>query len=42
MIDWTKVDWEEYNLRVEMYVATGMDRSDAEAVVDAEMMSEEQ
>lgn len=40
MVDWGSVDWEEYERRVAAYEAEGMTRSDAQSVVDAEMMSE--
>jgi hypothetical protein len=41
MIDWSKIDWEAYESRVQVYVSEGMDHSDAEAVVDAEIMQEQ-
>jgi hypothetical protein len=37
-INWSTVDWAEYELRVQALVAEGMDHSDAEAVVDAELL----
>jgi hypothetical protein len=40
MIDWRTVDWTEYERRVEEYEREGMSRSDAQGVVEAEMMKE--
>jgi hypothetical protein len=40
MIDWRKVDWEEYERRVEEYEREGMSRSDAQGVVEAEILQE--
>jgi hypothetical protein len=40
MIDWQKVDWAEYERRVQAYEREGMSRSDAQGVVEAEMMRE--
>lgn len=34
------MDWEDYERRVQAYEAEGMTRSDAQAVVDAELMQE--
>lgn len=34
-----QIDWQEYELRVEKMEAEGVTRSDAQAVVDAEMES---
>lgn len=33
-----QIDWQEYELRVQEMEAEGMSRSDAQAVVDAEML----
>lgn len=41
MIDWKQIDWAAYDARVQAYVSEGMDHSDAEAVVDAELMKEQ-
>lgn len=41
MIDWKNINWESYEARVQVYVSEGMDHSDAEAVVDAELMKEQ-
>jgi hypothetical protein len=41
MIDFANIDWAAYEARVQAYVAEGMDHSDAEAVVDAEIMQEQ-
>jgi hypothetical protein len=41
MIDWKQIDWAAYDARVQMYVSEGMDHSDAEAVVDAELLNEQ-
>jgi len=35
------IDWEEYERRVAAYEEEGMSRSDAQGVVDAEMMNEQ-
>jgi hypothetical protein len=40
-MDWTSVDWQLYEARVEAYELQGMTRSDAQAVVDAELMQEQ-
>jgi hypothetical protein len=41
MVEWhDTVDWELYEARVVAYEAEGMTRSDAQAVVDAELMNE--
>lgn len=40
MIDWSNVDWEEYERRVQAYEDQGICRSDAQGIVDAEMMQE--
>ena len=37
---YANIDWDEYERRVERYESEGMDRSDAQAVVDLEMMRE--
>jgi len=34
------IDWQEYERRVSELEAEGIDRSDAQGVVDAEMMQE--
>lgn len=34
------MDWEDYERRVQAYEAEGMTRSDAQAVVEAELMQE--
>ena len=41
MINFNDIDWAAYQARVQAYVAEGMDHSDAEAVVDAEIMQEQ-
>jgi hypothetical protein len=41
VIDWNNIDWVAYEARVQAYIAEGMDHSDAEAVVDAEIMQEQ-
>jgi len=41
MINFDNIDWAAYEARVQAYVAEGMDHSDAEAVVDAEIMQEQ-
>jgi len=41
MINFNNIDWAAYKARVQAYVAEGMDHSDAEAVVDAEIMQEQ-
>lgn len=41
MLDWKTVDWQAYEARVQMYISEGMDHSDAEALVDAELMAEQ-
>ena len=41
MINWTLVDWDDYERRVKLLVSEGMDHSDAEAVVDAEIIEEQ-
>jgi uncharacterized protein YoaH (UPF0181 family) len=41
MIDFNNIDWAAYEARVQALVAEGMDHSDAEAVVDAEIMQEQ-
>jgi hypothetical protein len=41
MINFNDIDWAAYEARVEALVAEGMDHSDAEAVVDAEIMQEQ-
>jgi len=41
MIDWSKVDWQLYEQRVEAYEAEGMTRSDAQGIVDMEMEREQ-
>jgi len=41
MINWTLVDWDDYERRVKILISEGMDRSDAEAVVDAELVEEQ-
>ncbi len=41
MIDFNNIDWAAYEQRVQALVAEGMDHSDAEAVVDAEIMQEQ-
>lgn len=41
MLDWKQIDWAAYDARVQIYVSEGMDHSDAEAVVDAELMQEQ-
>jgi len=41
IIKMKQIGWDEYNRRVEALVAEGLDHSDAEAVVDAELLSEE-
>jgi hypothetical protein len=35
------IDWDEYERRVAAYEEEGMSRSDAQGVVDAEMMNEQ-
>jgi hypothetical protein len=40
-INWTAIDWTAYELRVQALIAEGMDRSDAEAVIDAELLQTE-
>ena len=35
-----EIDWEEYEKRVSELESEGLDRSDAQSVVDAEMMQE--
>jgi len=40
MIDWRKVDWAEYERRVQEYERKGMSRSDAQGVVEAEILRE--
>jgi hypothetical protein len=35
-----EIDWQEYERRVSELEAEGLDRSDAQGVVDAEMMQE--
>ena len=42
MIDFNDIDWAAYDHRVQALVSEGMDHSDAEAVVDAEIMQEQQ
>ena len=34
------IDWDEYERRVQAYESEGMDRSDAQAVVEAELLRE--
>jgi hypothetical protein len=41
VIDFNNIDWAAYEARVQAYVAEGMDHSDAEAVVDAEILQEQ-
>jgi hypothetical protein len=41
MINFNDIDWAAYEARVQAYVAEGMDHSDAEAVVDAEIIQEQ-
>jgi hypothetical protein len=41
MIDFNNIDWAAYDARVQALVSEGMDHSDAEAVVDAEIMQEQ-
>jgi hypothetical protein len=42
MINFNDIDWVAYEARVQAYVSEGMDHSDAEAVVDAEIIQEQQ
>lgn len=39
--DVAKVDWDEYERRVQAYEDAGMTRGDAQGVVEAEMMQED-
>ena len=40
MIDWSKVDWEAYEARVQALEDEGWTRSDAQGIVDIEMEQE--
>ena len=40
-MDWSKVNWEEYEKRVTKYEKQGMTRSDAQATVDMELEQEQ-
>jgi ribosomal 30S subunit maturation factor RimM len=40
-IDYSKIDWQDYDTRVMILVSEGMDHSDAEAVVDAEILAQQ-
>ena len=42
MFDWQRnIDWADYERRVEALEAEGLTRSDAQAVVDCELMQEQ-
>lgn len=39
-MDWSKVDWDDYEQRVAAYEEQGMSRSDAQGIVDMEIEQE--